>query len=134
LRRPSEGLRQKCPLCFGGPRPNFVHTLAHVLVCIDANFAQRRRTSAEVDPALDFLDGRFLQSWAVDAMEADVEKRRKGKARTRKKGTSARVPDHVLDECEESFLAAQEKVAKATKSYYAETGLMALLCRHDRVL
>ncbi|KZV91460.1 hypothetical protein EXIGLDRAFT_585054, partial [Exidia glandulosa HHB12029] len=39
-----------------------------------------------------------------------------------------------LDECEESFRAAQEKVAKASVNYYADTGLMALLCRHDRVL
>ncbi|EJD43483.1 hypothetical protein AURDEDRAFT_21243, partial [Auricularia subglabra TFB-10046 SS5] len=39
-----------------------------------------------------------------------------------------------LDECESSFLAAQEKVTKASKNYYVDTGLMALLCRHDRVL
>ncbi|KZV81542.1 hypothetical protein EXIGLDRAFT_583271, partial [Exidia glandulosa HHB12029] len=39
-----------------------------------------------------------------------------------------------LDECGNSFIAAQEKVTKASKNYYADTGLMALLCRHDRVL
>ncbi|KZV84031.1 hypothetical protein EXIGLDRAFT_563764, partial [Exidia glandulosa HHB12029] len=39
-----------------------------------------------------------------------------------------------LNDCEESFNAAQEKVVKASKNYYADTGLMALLCRHDRVL
>ncbi|EJD42054.1 hypothetical protein AURDEDRAFT_45402, partial [Auricularia subglabra TFB-10046 SS5] len=39
-----------------------------------------------------------------------------------------------LDECEQSFIAAQEKVTKASKNYYSDTGLMALLCRHDRVL
>ncbi|KZV96829.1 hypothetical protein EXIGLDRAFT_574925, partial [Exidia glandulosa HHB12029] len=40
----------------------------------------------------------------------------------------------ILDECEGSFTAAQEKVTKASKNYYADTGLIALLCRHDRVL
>lgn len=83
---------------------------------------------------MEFIDGRFVSAATVDAMEAEVDERRKGKAKARTRGTSARVPDEVLDECEESFLAAQEKVAKASKNYYADTGLMALLCRHDRVL
>jgi hypothetical protein len=47
---------------------------------------------------------------------------------------TVRVPDSVLDECEKTFIAAQENVAKASKDFYADTGLMALLCRHDRLL
>ncbi|EJD39691.1 hypothetical protein AURDEDRAFT_41585, partial [Auricularia subglabra TFB-10046 SS5] len=39
-----------------------------------------------------------------------------------------------LDECEKSFIAAQEGITKASKNYYSDTGLMAILCRHDRVL
>jgi Kyakuja-Dileera-Zisupton transposase len=46
----------------------------------------------------------------------------------------AKVPDHVLDECEESFTAADEKRQKASTQFFSDTGLMALLCRHDRVL
>lgn len=67
-------------------------------------------------------------------MEHEVEAKRKRPARKRTKGTSAKLGDDILDECESSFLAAQEKVTKASKNYYADTGLMALLCRHDRVL
>lgn len=67
-------------------------------------------------------------------MEEEVADKRKQPARKRSTGTSARLPDDVLDECEESFIAAQEKVTKASKNYYADTGLMALLCRHDHVL
>lgn len=107
---------------------------AHVIVCLDANFSQKRRKCSSADPALDYVDGRFVPGGIVDVMEAEVEERRKRKPKPRSRGTSARVPDHILDECEESFLAAQETVAKASKNYYAETGLMALLCRHDRVL
>lgn len=67
-------------------------------------------------------------------MEAEVEQRRQRKPKRRTRGTSARLADDVLDECEQSFIAAQEKVVKASTNYYADTGLMALLCRHDRVL
>ncbi|KIM23141.1 hypothetical protein M408DRAFT_39264, partial [Serendipita vermifera MAFF 305830] len=44
------------------------------------------------------------------------------------------VPNDVLDDCEKSFLAAQESNSKASKNFFADTGLMALLCRHDRVI
>jgi hypothetical protein len=45
------------------------------------------------------------------------------------------VPVSVLDGCGESFVAADEKREKAsTHFFFTDTGLMALLCRHDRVL
>jgi hypothetical protein len=44
------------------------------------------------------------------------------------------VPNSVLDECERTFIAAQETVVKTSTNSYADTGMMALLCRHDRVL
>ncbi|KAL6298593.1 hypothetical protein BKA93DRAFT_820298 [Sparassis latifolia] len=45
-----------------------------------------------------------------------------------------KLPRSVLDGCHESFLAADEKCQKASTQLFADTGLMALLCRHDRVL
>jgi hypothetical protein len=45
-----------------------------------------------------------------------------------------RVPTSVLDGCGESFKAADEKREKASTQYFSDTRLMALLCRHDRVL
>jgi hypothetical protein len=45
-----------------------------------------------------------------------------------------RIPVSVLDGCSESFVAADEKREKASTRFFADTGLMALLCRHDRVL
>ena len=44
------------------------------------------------------------------------------------------VPNSVLDECQDSFVAADEKQEKASTQFFKDTGLMALLCRHDRVL
>ena len=48
--------------------------------------------------------------------------------------TSQKVPDAVLDECESSFKAADERRQKASTRFFADTGLMALLCRHDNVI
>lgn len=44
------------------------------------------------------------------------------------------VPAAVLDECQKSFKAADKHRQKASAKLFADTGLMALLCRHDRVL
>ena len=44
------------------------------------------------------------------------------------------IPTAVLDECNNSFTAADSNHVKASTQFFADTGLMALLCRHDRVL
>jgi hypothetical protein len=44
------------------------------------------------------------------------------------------VPRSVLNECESSFKAADEKREAASTQFFDDTGLMAILCRHDRVL
>ncbi|KZV91908.1 hypothetical protein EXIGLDRAFT_588372, partial [Exidia glandulosa HHB12029] len=127
--RPAEYLRRRCPLCFGGPRPDLQHTEAHVIICLDANFQQKRRQSAYTDPEQHYADGRFADPAEVAAMEKEVDEKRGRVNRKRTKGTSAKLHDDILDECNESFTAAQEKVTKASKNYYSDTGLMALLCR-----
>src|SRR5438876_98836 len=40
----------------------------------------------------------------------------------------------VLDKCQKSFKAANKHRQKASTKFFANTGLMALLCCHDRVL
>jgi hypothetical protein len=45
-----------------------------------------------------------------------------------------KVPISVLNNCSDSFIAADEKCEKASTQFFADTGLMALLCRHDRAL
>ncbi|KIJ30413.1 hypothetical protein M422DRAFT_187235 [Sphaerobolus stellatus SS14] len=44
------------------------------------------------------------------------------------------LPPEVLDLCKLSFIAAQDKVTKASSKHFGNTGLMAILCRHDRLL
>lgn len=45
-----------------------------------------------------------------------------------------KVSTAVLDACSDSFKAADASRAKASTTFFSDTGLMALLCRHDRVL
>ncbi|KZV90036.1 hypothetical protein EXIGLDRAFT_771164 [Exidia glandulosa HHB12029] len=133
LTRPSLALRLKCPLCFGGPRPALTYSKAHVILCADGNFQQKRRKSRAQDESHTYPGTRFASEAEVTAMENEVEVKRARPEKTRRRGT-ARLDESVLNECEESFTAAQERVSKASKGYYSDTGLIALLCRHDRVI
>ena len=45
-----------------------------------------------------------------------------------------RVPAVVLNECNDSFVAANDKRVKASTQFFSDTALMAMLCRHDHVL
>jgi len=65
-------------------------------------------------------------------MESYIDTARSGKACENLEGLV--LSDEVLAECEKSFIAAQAKIAKASKVFFADTGLMALVCRHDRLL
>lgn len=45
-----------------------------------------------------------------------------------------KIPSSALDACGESFIAADGDRVKASTRFFDDTGVMALLCRHDRVL
>lgn len=114
---------------------------ADVIVCLDANFQQKRRKSKETDPPIEHPATRFLTVEAARDMEKKVElvcAKGPSKGATKPGGAPEQpemvVPEDALDHCERSYIAAQEKVVKASKNYFSDTGLMALLCRHDRVL
>lgn len=119
-----------------------------VIVCIDACFTQKRSKNprgAEGHDPPNPTSSVFIPSETVTQMEVHVERcRSKGKERGRRVlrpsededrvEEGMRVPASVLDGCGESFVAADEKREKASTHFFADTGLMALLCRHDRVL
>ena len=76
----------------------------------------------------------------MQSMEVEVDHRRGSERvqnRTHEEDTiepGLKVPNSVLDGCNDSFKAADERRQKASTQFFADTGLMALLCRHDRVL
>jgi hypothetical protein len=45
-----------------------------------------------------------------------------------------KVPVSALEGCLASFIAADERRTKASTQFFADTGLMAMLCHHDHVL
>lgn len=116
-----------------------------VIVQLDACFTQKRckGQSSEADAARKHTESVFLSESGLKAMEVHVESIR-GSQPSRSAPATAdvedrcdhgmRVPNSVLDSCNDSFIAADEKREKASTKFFSDTGLMALLCRHDRVL
>ncbi|KAF5338020.1 hypothetical protein D9611_014648 [Ephemerocybe angulata] len=141
-----------CPACFGA-REGIVKggSEPDVIVCLDACFTQKRRNPVRgrtKDPPLRHPMSAFLTREEMKSAENYVEDLRPSRAKAPRKETGSKetvtgpdmveegmkVPKSVLDACLDSFKAADEKRTKASTKYFADTGLMALLCRHDRVL
>ncbi|KAG1849101.1 hypothetical protein C8R48DRAFT_750301 [Suillus tomentosus] len=148
--QPSEYLRSRCPLCFrGNDWRNEVRgspSMPNIIVCIDACFTQKCSTNPHSatgnnphNPTLSF----FLPTADVNAVE-DFVQRCRGESRQARASRAEpdedcyeegmRVPVSVLNGCGDSFIAADEKREKASTRFFTDTGLMALLCRHNRVL
>ncbi|KAJ7116162.1 hypothetical protein C8R43DRAFT_1091280 [Mycena crocata] len=144
--RPSEYLRRRCPLCFGGLKHD-PSLIADLLVCIDACFTQKGNKAGR-DPLKTHPNTHFVPEDVAARTEAYVDAVRNGSGtRKRQRATVQEVeeedgyddpalplPRSVLDGCEASFKAADEKREKASTQYFQDTAVMALLCRHDRVL
>ena len=120
------------------------------IVCVDANFTQKQRKSqgkAWVPPR-QHCESVFISPTEVGEMENLVDEIRNPQSgdagvRARNQGhinsepdfePGLRVPTVILDACNDSFVAADSNRVKASTSFFADTGLMALLCRHDCVL
>ncbi|KIJ39698.1 hypothetical protein M422DRAFT_257522 [Sphaerobolus stellatus SS14] len=131
--RPSEHLRSSCPLCFGGERPALLLSKTHCVVAINANFAQKCLKPRSKDVPLVHPQTQFIPKSIVTFMEEyiEVQRKRKPKATTQ---LNLRLPEEVLAECEDSFIAAQETEVKASVVTFMDTGLVAMVCCHDRLL
>ncbi|KAI6126518.1 hypothetical protein F5141DRAFT_997631 [Pisolithus sp. B1] len=152
--RPSEYLQQHCPLCFSGhswQSNNNQQSSSDVdaIVCIDACFTQKHR-SGQTDDPVNPTATVFLSPEDIHAMECEVDGlqkskssnyRRRGQASKRNLGEEGEVFEEgmkittsVLKGCNESFTAADERCQKASTQFFSDTGVMALLCRHDHVI
>ncbi|KAJ7834308.1 hypothetical protein B0H13DRAFT_1653339 [Mycena leptocephala] len=148
--RPSEYLRRRCPACFGNLEHDPIQVV-DVMVCIDACFTQKKKKSPR-DPPKSHPNSHFVPEDLaarteayVDSLRNTTEKNEKRRKRhDREPGVKEEedgydhpdllLPRSVLDGCEASFTAADEKREKASTEFFEDTALMALLCRHDRVL
>ena len=98
---------------------------------MDACFSQKRRKSKGSDAPFITHSSYFLPHAQVLAMEKEVERLRTRPSRNAK---PLPVANTILDDCERSFTAAQSSKAKTSTSFFDDTGLMALICRHDCLL
>jgi hypothetical protein len=127
-------------------------------VCADGCFTQKRDqpvkrtkeqgnqvpTTAVRDPPHRHPESVFVSEAELKAMEDYVDILRPPKRSSEKPRALAiqsdlvedgmRVPASVLDACNDSFTAADERRKKASTKQFADTGLMVLVCRHDIVL
>ena len=114
------------------------------IVALDACFTQKRKKSPR-DPQHHHENTAFISEADVKTMEDYVNSLRPPQSKAKGKQKSAddgedhyggnlKVPASVLEGCNESFTAADEKREKASTKSFSDTGVMALLCRHDRVL
>ena len=144
--RPSQYLRARCPLCFGGKNLDKTSLHPHSLVSIDACFQQKHNKQVR-DPPRQHPDSYFVNEDIVSTMEEYVNGIRPPRPAKQKAAPSLnadeddqyehaelKVSRSVLNSCNDSFIAADEAREKASTQFFDVTGLMALICRHDRVL
>ncbi|KAH6894782.1 hypothetical protein BKA70DRAFT_1439256 [Coprinopsis sp. MPI-PUGE-AT-0042] len=143
--RASRYLQDCCALCFGGDVCSEPQLLTDVIVALDANFQQKRRRpgrGVQREPPFAHPNTSFLSVEEVKLAKDHVEQCRPDRSTNSKppsneddrKEPGMKIPNSVLSGCHESFTAADEKRRKASTTHFADTGLMALQCRHDTVL
>jgi hypothetical protein len=93
---------------------------------MDGNFHHRHRRSAGDSPH--FHDPKFfISKTQVDLVGNRIEAARK----TPPKKYKPSVPTEAIDDCEKSHEAADGDKQKTNMDRFDDTGLMALICRHD---
>lgn len=123
----------------------------HTLVCLDGNFEQKRYENSARDFPSCYPHDCFLTPEELRAADVEVNACRKRAAPSQPKSSKmeetlreALKPDEMepnlplpvsaYEGCERSYVAADEQNHKTTTGAFAVTGLMGLVCRHDRVI
>lgn len=115
-----------------------------MLVCLDGNFDHRRlKHAGSGDQPVLGAFSYILTQEEVGRTKLYVEqatgKRKKVFADDEAADPEAiepglALPNHIYSGCKKRFFAADEDNKKAEASVFSDTGLMAMVCRHDRVL
>ncbi|KAH9823185.1 hypothetical protein DFH28DRAFT_880855 [Melampsora americana] len=119
-------LADNCPSCFGPKIPGIRESEPEYIICMDANFQQRRHFAASaawrgdtgILPSL-FIPPTQVKMWK-DRMESAQNRRRDGV--------------DVIDPCSAQHTAANDTRGRQTWRGCDETGLMGMACRHDHLL
>ncbi|KAH9817981.1 hypothetical protein DFH28DRAFT_1081037 [Melampsora americana] len=120
---PLEVLATSCPSCFGPKVPGKRPDKPDNIICLDANFQQRRHLAAS---AAWRGDTGVLPSVFLSPVEVLSWKTKLDSANQRK--------DVVVDPCSAQHTAANDVRGGQTWRGCDETGLMGMACRHDVLL
>ena len=123
----AEILIQWCSVCFGGT--SFGKPLdqgGDIHVATDGNFHHRHRRSAGYSPSF-YEPSYFIPKAQVDTVGQHIDRARQHPT----KWLQSTVPDEAIDQCEASYEAADGQKQKTAMDNFDDTGLMALICRHD---
>ncbi|KAJ7302004.1 hypothetical protein DFH08DRAFT_919019 [Mycena albidolilacea] len=127
----AEYLRSRCPLCFG----NLEHDgsmLADVIVSLDACFTQKKNKSP-TDPPRTHPKTHFIPDAHTARTEEYVEYVRAGDPRQKRKKPAIARATMVNNDDDDGY-EHPELLLPRSPDFFEDTGLMSLLCRHDRVL
>lgn len=95
-------------------------------MCLDGNFHHCHQASSGDGPH--FHDAiQILPKDQVDAVGNRIDAARKRPPRKYR----PKVPEEVIQECQDSHTAADGRKSKTDMGHFDDTGLMALVCRHD---
>jgi hypothetical protein len=125
-------------------KPHAGYRTFHSTKSLDGNFEQMRlRHAGSGDQPIPKGHTFFLTPEEVQQARREVEQCRKSAAKPDATATTAEddqvmpglfLPNYIYSGCNTRFLAAGEQNKKAKASVFEDTGLMALVCRHDRPL
>ncbi|KAH9807729.1 hypothetical protein DFH28DRAFT_1088754 [Melampsora americana] len=121
-----EQLADTCPSCFGPQIPGIRESEPNIIICLDANFQQRRHLAAS---AAWRGDSGILPSLFVPPLQVKMWKDRLKSTPNRR-----RVAVNVIDPCSAQHTAANDTRGRQTWRGCDETGLMGMACRHDHLL
>jgi hypothetical protein len=113
----------------------------HSMLCMDGNLQHKRSCSAgKGDQPLQEPHSFFIPEDIVSMMEKEVNNKRQTRPHhALEDDQDAVLPglelqNHIFEGCTDRFKAAKGSYEKAESSIFADTGLMSLTCRHDRVI
>ncbi|KAJ7922304.1 hypothetical protein B0H13DRAFT_1603781, partial [Mycena leptocephala] len=128
--RASRILREHCPACFGHTEwGRSLDDGGDVQLGTDGCFSYRHLCSAG-DRPISYTPSFFIPKSQIDAV-AQAISHVKDNPRARPKLS---MPQDVIDGCESTFEAANEKTQKGNSKRYDAAGIFLMICRHGQIL
>ncbi|KAF9465525.1 hypothetical protein BDZ94DRAFT_322334 [Collybia nuda] len=120
-------LVERCPACFGGAWfGRSFNRGGNIHVGPDSNFNPQHITSAGDCPTF-YQPEYFLSKQQVDTVGERIEELRRRPPRRHQ----SRVPMEAIDGCKSSHTAGSGSKSKTNMDKFDDSGIMALVCRHD---